>query len=119
MIVGFYEILHDIKFLPEEECTIRQGYQCVKSNTKVCLHGDLRCNQHPDCDDASDEEGCEDMLGDFQCSSPHHTEENRATFTPSVEIFATRCDLNPECWEGRDEKGCNNEWAAHYVIGET
>ena len=118
---GFLTIGNKITSLTKEECASRQGYQCEKSNTKVCLHADLRCNQHPDCDDASDEEGCEEKnpLGGFRCASPHHNEENKATFTPWIEIFATRCDLNPECWEGRDEKGCNNDWAVYSVIGET
>ena len=118
---GFSTIRDDIETLTEEECIKRQGFTCEKANTKVCLNSDLRCNEHPDCDDASDEEACEEKnpLGGFRCPSPHHNKENKATFTPWVTIFTTRCDLNPECWGEVDEHGCNNDWAVYYVIGET
>ena len=118
---GFSTIRGDIESISEEECIKRQGFTCEKANTKVCLNSNLRCNEHPDCDDASDEEGCEEKnpLGGFRCPSPHHNKENKATFTPWVTIFATRCDLHPECWGGVDEQGCNNDWAVYYVIGKT
>ena len=119
--IGFSTILGDIESLTEEECIKRLGFTCMKANTRVCLHSYLRCNGHPDCDEATDEEGCEEKnpLGGFRCPSPHHNEENNATFTPSVTIFATRCDSKPECWGGVDEQGCNNDRAIYYVIGKT
>ena len=118
--LGFSTVRGDIESLTEEECTGRQGFPCMKANTKVCIHSDLRCNEHPDCDDASDEKSCEEKnpLGGFRCPSPHHNKENNDTFTPWVTIFATRCDLNPECWGGVDEQGCNNDWAVYCVIGK-
>ena len=118
---GFLTILGDIESLTEEECSKMEGFACVKANTKVCLNSDLRCNEHPDCDDASDEEGCEEKnpLGAYRCPSPHHNKENNATFTPWVTIFATRCDLKSECWGGVDENECNKDWAIYYVIGKT
>ena len=117
----FATIPEEVKSLTEEECSKRRGFTCEKANTKVCIHSDLRCNEHPDCDDASDEKSCEEKnpLGGFRCPSPHHNKENKDTFTPWVTIFATRCDLNPECWGGVDEQGCNNDWAVYYVIGKT
>ena len=116
----FITIRDNIESVTVEECAKRQGFPCVRSNTKVCINSDLRCNKHPDCDDASDEDGCEErnLLVGFRCPSPHHNEENEATFTPWVTISATRCDLEPECWGGLDEYQCNNDWAVYYVIGK-
>ena len=43
-------------------CTNPDYFQCIKNNQSVCIHPSLRCNHHPDCDNAEDEnfEDCKD-----------------------------------------------------------
>ena len=90
-------------------------------STRVCLHPTLRCDQHPQCDGGEDEEGCEEEYrrrgylpptANFECSSPHHNEQN----PPRVKIWATRCDLVPECYGGVDED-CDIQLLVLCLIG--
>ena len=36
-------------------CTNPDYFQCIRNNQSVCIHPDLHCNHHPDCDNAEDE----------------------------------------------------------------
>ena len=43
-------------------CSNPEYFRCTKNHQSVCIHPDLHCNHHPDCDDAEDEkyEDCKD-----------------------------------------------------------
>ena len=38
-----------------QACTNPDYFHCTRNNTKVCIHPELVCNNHPDCDNAMDE----------------------------------------------------------------
>ena len=103
-------------------CTATE-FSCHKYNASVCLHEELRCDQHPQCDQGEDELGCEAAYREkgytatnafYACESPHH---NSGSASPSVVIWATRCDHRRECYGGADEEFCNLRWVVYIVIG--
>ena len=78
---------------------------------RVCIHPDLVCNHHPDCDNAEDEEfevcygeyvrkGLVDEFATLKCPSKIY---------PDMITVATVCDGIEECYGGEDEpKTCLN-----------
>ena len=92
-------------------CTNPNYFQCKKNNQSVCIHPDLHCNQHPDCDNAEDEnyEDCKDRyeFATLRCSSKIY---------PKMETMATVCDDIIECHNGEDEpESCKNNEANKYL----
>ena len=87
-----------------QACTNPDYFNCTKDNKKVCIHPDLKCNDHPDCDNAEDEnldlcyykkieKGTIDEYATLRCQSKMHK---------IMETVAAVCDGIIEC---QDEDG--------------
>ncbi|EYB99003.1 hypothetical protein Y032_0126g1348 [Ancylostoma ceylanicum] len=64
-------------------------------DTGKCLPDDFRCDYEPDCDDASDEEGCEDYLKQFELVGTLKIADRITeiwTYIPHVQGCARRCN---------------------------
>ena len=92
-------------------CTNQKYFQCIRDNLRVCIHPQLVCNHHPDCDNVGDEEfevcyseyvrkGLVDEFATLKCPSKIY---------PDMITVATVCDGIEECYGGEDEpKTCLN-----------
>ena len=97
--------------------------ECLRNKVRVCLHPELHCDQHPQCDAGEDEQNCLEVYKNrgfisksatFECESPYH---NRQTKTPTVKVLATRCNKEKECHLGLDESNCETKWILYTAIG--
>ncbi|RCN43136.1 Low-density lipoprotein receptor domain class A [Ancylostoma caninum] len=64
-------------------------------DTGKCLPDDFRCDYEPDCNDASDEEGCEDYLQQFELVGTLKIADRITeiwTYIPHVQGCARRCN---------------------------
>ena len=88
-----------------QACTNPDFFRCTKNNNTVCIHPDLQCNHHPDCDNAVDEnldlcyakyiaKGKIDEFATLRCPSKIY--EN-------METVASVCDGIIECHGDKDE----------------
>ena len=107
------DVAHGLIAAPIGPCYAHE-FRCQKNNASVCLPEELRCDQHPACDDSEDEdeEYCKAAAPEsavYLCPSPHH---------PGLRIWTTPCDGKMECFEDRDESGCDTDVMAQSVIGE-
>ena len=71
----------------------------------MCIHPDLYCNHHPDCDDAEDEkyEDCRDKYVEKFIVKEFATLRCPSKVYPIMETLATVCDDIVECHNGEDE----------------
>ena len=88
-------------------CTNPDYFQCMKNNQSVCIHPDLHCNHHPDCDDAEDEkfDDCKVKYVENLIVKEFATLRCQSKIYPSMETVATVCDDIMECDIGEDEPG--------------
>ena len=86
-------------------CTNPDYFQCTKNNISVCIHPDLKCNQHPDCDEAEDEkfEDCIDTYEEKVLVKEYATLRCASKIYPNMETVATVCDDIIECHNMEDE----------------
>lgn len=109
----------EIKAAKEEEggcgekkmrCTARAGRW---AGLEVCLEKKFQCDNYVQCEDARDEEGCEEDYvakgiftrnDRFLCPSPFlEIKSKTGKFFP---MRAIRCDGTKQCPRGEDEEGC-------------
>ena len=103
-------------------CTNPNYFQCTKNNQSVCIHPDLHCNHHPDCDNAEDEhfEDCKDNYVEHFIVKEFATLRCPSKIYPNMETVATVCDDIIECHNGEDEpEYCKNNEANTYLAFST
>ena len=88
-------------------CTNQTYFICPESNQ--CIHPSLRCDGHPQCDQAEDEKQCRDQYLQNNVISRYATLRCKSIMYPNIETFATPCDGFPECFDGLDEKQCTKD----------
>ena len=99
-------------------CTNPKYFRCTKNNQNVCIHPDLHCNHHPDCDNAEDEEyeDCKDKYVEKLIVKEFATLRCQSKIYPIMETVATVCDDIIECHNGEDEPAfCKNNDANIYL----
>jgi len=93
----------------DTECV--EGFACGGDNT-TCIDLDRRCDLIRDCQDGSDEEGCDESVSCdenefFPCSSGRCVPQSR------------RCDRRADCPNAEDELGCEGECEpGHFFCSE-
>ena len=86
-------------------------FHCQRNNSQVCLHPELVCDGHPQCDGAEDEHlelclgsylksGIVDEFATVICTSPMYN---------NMKVVATACDGISECAGNLDEAGCGDK----------
>ena len=99
-------------------CTNPDYFLCTKNGQNVCIHPDLHCNHHPDCDNAEDEnyEDCKDKYVEKFIVKEFATLRCPSKIYPNMETVATVCDDIIECHNGEDEpESCKNNRANTYL----
>ena len=99
-------------------CTNPDYFHCTKNNQSVCIHPDLHCNHHPDCDDAEDEkfEECKDKYVEKFIVKEFATLRCPSKIYPNMETISTVCDGIIECHNGEDEpEFCKNNDGNTYL----
>ena len=89
-----------------EACTNQEySFQCVRNGTKVCLHLSLKCDGHPQCDHAEDEDlnFCMTEYIDKHLIEQYATFSCNSSMYPSMRTIATACNNVQECQDGSDE----------------
>ena len=103
-------------------CSNPDYFRCTKNNISVCVHPDLKCNLHPDCDNAEDEKfkDCKEPYVEKKLIENFATLRCTSTIYPnsSMEIIATVCDGVTECSGGVDEpSSCKRSGGSNRVLG--
>ena len=98
-------------------CTNPRYFKCTKNNQSVCIHPDLHCNHHPDCDDAEDEkyEDCKNKYVEKFIVKEFATLRCPSKIYPNMETVATVCDDIIECHNWLDESDCKHNDANIYL----
>ena len=100
-------------------CTNPENFLCAKSG--VCVHPELRCDGHPQCQHGEDEDAasCLDIWVRSGVVSPAASMPCSSRQYPGMPILATACDGIIECFESVDEVNCKNESWPHYLLAAT
>ena len=99
-------------------CTNPDYFRCKRNKQSVCIHPELQCNHHPDCDNAEDEkfENCEELYIEKLLVKKFATLRCPSRIYPNMETVATVCDDIIECFNGEDEpKSCTNNDVNFYL----
>ena len=82
-----------------QACSNRNYYRCLKS--QVCIHEDLLCDGHPQCQFGEDElfETCYDIYIHHKVVPHFATYSCNSLKYPGVDTVATSCDGVPECYD--------------------
>ena len=97
-----------------EACTNPDYFKCTSSN--ICLHPKLRCDGHPQCPGAEDEDP--DL-----CYTNHFRNKIEKIYScqsivyENMRVYATRCNFVKECVNGEDEEGCEVKIEQNIIIG--
>ena len=95
-------------------CSNKNYFRCTKNNIPICIHPDLVCNHHPDCDNAEDEDfhlkwfnmkdgnNCYDELIRKNLVPQYATLKCLSKIHPNMHTIATVCDGLQEC-EGNEQ----------------
>ena len=86
-------------------CTNSAYFKCTKNKLEVCIHPELHCNHHPDCDNAEDEkfEDCKDKYVEKFIVKEFATLRCPSKMYQNMDTVATVCDDNIECYNKEDE----------------
>ena len=103
-------------------CSNPDYFRCTKNNISVCIHPDLRCNLHPDCDNAEDEKfkDCKEPYVEKKLIENFATLRCTSIIYPNspMETIATVCDGITECSGGLDEpSSCKRSGGSNRVLG--
>ena len=92
-----------------EACTNPSYFLCGKSGQ--CLHPSLRCDGHPQCPEAEDEDFqiCSNEYFRKKIIAPYATIRCKSSMYPTVQTVATACNGVWECSDGRDEQNCSSK----------
>ena len=94
-----------------QACTNLDYFRCQRYQRPFCLHPELVCDGHPQCDGGEDEHldlclesyletGIVDEYATVICTSPMYN---------NTKVVATACDGISECAENLDESGCGDK----------
>ena len=91
-----------------EGCTNPKYFQCHKSG--ICIHPDLRCDGHPHCEFAEDEDldMCRDTYYRKKLIKPYASFICQSLMYPIMKTIATACDGFAECDGLTDELSCSS-----------
>ena len=100
-------------------CTNPDYFNCTKSGK--CVHPDLRCDGHPQCEYGEDEDlaTCHkeyikrDLIqpyASYRCTSPMYD---------TMDIYGTPCDGILDCGDGSDESRCSGSLMTNYILTTT
>ena len=100
-------------------CTNPDYFLCPLSG--VCIHPELRCDGHPQCQHGEDEDtaSCLDIWVRNGVVSPAASMPCSSRQYPSMQILATACDGIIECFESLDEVNCKNHSWSNHVLAVT
>ena len=100
-------------------CTNPNYFNCTKS--RVCIHPDLRCDGHPHCEDAEDEDldMCKDKYLERGVIKARATYICQSLMYPAMKTIATACDDVVECEGKADESSCSTIVSSYTVIAVT
>ena len=100
-------------------CTNPAYIHCTQNNISVCIHPDLKCNHHPDCDNAVDEQldQCYDEYVKRGLVEDFATLRCQSKIYPIMETVATVCDDVVECNSNEDEPIMCKKKNSNTVLG--
>ena len=86
-------------------CTNKDYFHCKRHNVSVCLHPGLKCDGHPQCDEAEDEdmEECYETYYRHKIIEPFATKKCYSIQYPQMMTVATVCNGIIECHGALDE----------------
>ena len=100
-------------------CSNPNYFTCSKSG--VCIHPELLCDGHPQCEFGEDEaiSTCLDIWFHYKIVSRSATLECSSRQYPGSPILATPCDGIVECLNFEDELSCQNQTLSYYLLAGT
>ena len=101
-------------------CTNETYFQCTKDGARVCLHPELRCDGHPQCEYAEDEDVlfCRDKYVQKQLIAPFASKVCTSRMYANMKTIATVCNGIPECDDASDEN-CKEANLSNILLGST
>ena len=104
-----------------QACTNQVYFHCTKNNTKVCIHPELVCNNHPDCDNAEDEnlDKCYEKKIELGTINENAILRCQSKMHETMEIVALVCDGIVECQGDEDEPLKCNKNNTNKILAST
>ena len=100
-----------------EACTNTEThFICEESG--ACLHRDLVCDGHPQCEYGEDEalELCKQKWLNNKVFAPYASFTCKSLMYPAMTILATACNGMIECYNGSDEDSCSDTLSIYFLI---
>ena len=103
-----------------EACTNGTYLQCTRDGTKVCLHPELLCDGHAQCDQAEDEnlDSCYDKYLSRRIIEKYATHICNSVMYPKMKTVATVCNEVVECLDQSDED-CDHSKFSNILLAAT